>query len=81
MGSITKRGNHQYRVLIRRKGAPGISKTFETLKEAREWEAVTEGEIRRRVYVDRSGLERTTLGALLTVYERHKARIQKPDNC
>jgi hypothetical protein len=41
---IQVRGPHQYRAQIRRNGVYQ-SKTFETLKEARQWRRVTDGKV------------------------------------
>jgi len=70
MASIFKRGDFQYQVIIRKKGFPKQCKTFESEREARDWATVVEAEMIRRVFVDRSELERTTLGELLDRYER-----------
>jgi len=52
MGTIIKRKNHDgaitYRVQVRRKGAPTLSATFQTYKDAKEWEVVTEAAIRTK---------------------------------
>jgi integrase len=52
MGTIIKRkkldGTIAYRVQVRRKGAPMLSATFPTYKEAEEWETVTEAAIRTK---------------------------------
>lgn len=68
MASILKRGPHQWQAVIRRKGHPTQTKTFETKAQAEAWSSVIESEMFRSVFVDRTELERTTLGALLTKY-------------
>lgn len=73
MASIVRRGDYQYQVTIRRKGFPRQCKTFESEREARDWATVVEAEMVRRVFIDRSELERTTLGELLDRYEREVA--------
>lgn len=70
MASFQKRGPYQWQATIRRKGHPVQSKTFETKAQAEAWAAVIESEMVRNVFVDRSELERTTLGDLLTRYGR-----------
>lgn len=69
MASIIKRGEFQYQVTIRRKGFPRQCKTFEYLSDAEKWATVVESEMVRGVFIDRSELERTTLGELLERYE------------
>lgn len=69
MASIFRRGDYQFQAIIRRKGFPKQCKTFETEREAIDWAHVIESEMVRSVFTDRSELERTTLGELLTRYE------------
>lgn len=69
MASIIKRGDYQYQVTVRRKGFPKQCKTFESEREAKDWAQVIESEMVRGVFTDRSELERTTLGELLSRYE------------
>ena len=68
MASITKRGEYQYQVQIRRKGYPIQQRTFETKREAGAWASTVESEMHRGVFVDRSEAERTTLGEALARY-------------
>jgi integrase len=68
MASIRKRGPYQWQAVIRRKGHPTQTETFETKARAEAWASVVESEMVRNVFVDRSALERTTLGDLLTRY-------------
>jgi hypothetical protein len=70
VASISKRGQYQFQVQIRRKGYPTQQSTFETRKEAEAWAAVIESEMTRGVFTDRSELERTTLAELLERYGR-----------
>jgi len=69
MASIVKRGDYQYQVTVRRKGFRNQYKTFESEQEAKDWAHIIESEMVRGVFTDRSELERTTLGELLTRYE------------
>lgn len=69
MASISKRGDLQWRVLIRRRGYPKQSKTFETRVEAEAWAREIEGEMDRGVFVSRREAESTTLRAALKRYE------------
>lgn len=68
MASIQKRGPYQWQAVIRRKGHPTQTKTFETKAKAEAWVSVVESEMVRNVFVDRSALESTTLGDLLMRY-------------
>lgn len=68
MASITKRGPYQFQAIIRRKGHPSQTKTFDSKKEAEAWAAVIESEMVRGVFIPRTEAERTTLGAALERY-------------
>ncbi|HLG89082.1 MAG TPA: site-specific integrase [Alphaproteobacteria bacterium] len=57
---IQVRGPHQYRVQIRRNGIYQ-SRTFETLREAREWRRVTDGKVSGGEFVDTRAARSTTL--------------------
>jgi hypothetical protein len=41
-----------YRVQIRRRGLPTVSKTFKSRSTAKEWARKTESELERSVYID-----------------------------
>lgn len=77
MATIQNRGPYQWQATIRRKGHPVQSKTFETKAQAKAWAAIIESEMVRNVFVDRSELERTTLGDLLTRYGREISATKK----
>lgn len=77
MATITKRGDYQYQAKIRRKGFPTQTKTFERKRDAQDWATIIESEMRRGVFVDRSGLERTTLGEALKRYQEEIASGHK----
>lgn len=68
MASILKRGPHQWQAIIRKKGHKSQTKTFETKGQAEAWASVIESEMVRNVFIDRTELERTTLGDLLNRY-------------
>jgi len=72
MATVTKRGDLQWQVKIRRKGFPLQSRTFNTKAEAEAWARMLEGEMDRGVFVDRSESESTTLAEAL---ERYKNEI------
>ncbi|GHD99772.1 integrase [Defluviimonas sp. 20V17] len=68
MASITKRGDGQWQVKIRRKGWPAQSATFATKKRAQDWAHRTESEMAAGHFVDHSAGQRTTLGELVSLY-------------
>lgn len=68
MASILKRGPRQWQAIIRKKGHKSQTRTFETKGKAEAWASVIESEMVRNVFVDRTELERTTLGDLLNRY-------------
>ena len=73
MASVLKRGPHQWQATIRRKGYPTQTKTFETKSAANAWATVVESEMTRHVFIDKTEVERTTLGELLTRYGEEKS--------
>ncbi len=70
MANIEKRGQYQWRALVRRKGYKPVSRTFPTKGEAQDWARDIEAQMRRRVFVDTSEAERTTLEESLSRYLR-----------
>jgi integrase len=60
LSGIQVRGPHQYRVQVRRNGVTR-SKTFETLREAKEWQRVMEGKVTGEELVDLKKAHSTTL--------------------
>jgi integrase len=77
MATITKRGDSQWQMKIRRKGFPAISKTFDTSGEAEAEATILESEMIRGVFVDRSEAEGTTLFSALERYEREVSKAKK----
>lgn len=69
MATIIKRGPYQYQVKVRRKGYATQTRTFERKRDAQDWAATVESEMRRGIFVDLSGLEQTTLKQLLERYK------------
>jgi hypothetical protein len=59
---IQVRGPHRYRVQVRRNGVYQ-SKTFETLREAQEWQRIVEGKVTGEEFVDLRQARTTTLAA------------------
>lgn len=68
MATIKQRGPSQFQAIVRRKGYPSQTRTFETRAAARAWAADVESEMRRDAFIDRSEAERTTLRELLERY-------------
>ncbi len=60
MATIQKRGPYQWRALVRRRGYPVQSNTFDTKREAEAWAAIVESEMARSVFVGRSLAEKIT---------------------
>lgn len=70
MASIIHRGPYQFQVLIRRKGYPPQTRTFESQKDAKDWARDVEAKMRRGEFADLSEAEATTLGVLLERYRQ-----------
>lgn len=70
MASITKRGELQWQVKVRRKGWPPQSATFNTRAEAEKWARSVESEMDRGTYQDNSEAQRTTLFEALARYSK-----------
>ena len=68
MATITKRGDYQWQVKIRRKGYPIQSRTFDSKAEADKWARAIESEFDRGLYIDRNEAEKNTLWAILERY-------------
>lgn len=57
-----------YQAKVRRKGYPPASKTFPTLRDAKDWAKMIEADMIRSVFVDHSTADRTTLAEALEGY-------------
>lgn len=68
MATITKRGDYQWQVKIRREGYPNQSRTFDSKAEADKWARAVESELDRGLYIDRNEAEKNTLWAILERY-------------
>lgn len=55
----------QYQAIVRRKGFKVASGTFESKRDAQDWAATIEPEMRRGIFIDRSEAESMTLRELL----------------
>ena len=73
MASIRKRGDYQYEVRIRRKGADTICKTFNNRADAEKWALLTEAELARGTYLPRRDAEQTTIEKLAERFEKEFA--------
>lgn len=62
MATITERGDYQFQEIIRRKGYPAQTKTFESRADAERWVREVEANIDTGHFRDRREVERTTLG-------------------
>lgn len=69
MATIRQRGN-RWQVIIKRKGHPPQSQTFELKKDAEKWGRLQERLMDAGQWVDRSEAEQTTLEELLDRYQR-----------
>lgn len=72
MATIRKRGELQWQAIVKRRGYPLQSKTWNTRKEAEAWARQIESEMDRGVFVSRAEVERTTLNDLI---ERYRAEV------
>lgn len=69
MASIRKRANG-WQARVKRKGYPELTNTFKQYSDAAAWARVTESEIDRGQFINRTEAENTTLGELLNRYLR-----------
>lgn len=65
MAQITKRGPAQWRVRVRRKGYPDVSKTFDYREDAEKWARAMEREMDTGAFIPRTEAENTTLSQAL----------------
>lgn len=70
MATIRKRGDLQWQAIVRRKGYPDVSRTFNTKADAQAWATDTEATMRKGLWLDRTEAEQTTLDTLLDRYKR-----------
>jgi hypothetical protein len=66
-----------YQAKIRKQGFPTQSKTFDKKSDAQAWATVIESEMVRKVHVDRSKAERTTLKDAIDDYIKRVAPSHK----
>lgn len=77
MATISERGPQQFQAIVRRKGYPSQTKTFETRTDAKKWVSVIESEMHRGIFIDRAECERTTLKEALERYLKEKTRHKR----
>ncbi|RQW22316.1 site-specific integrase [Rhodobacteraceae bacterium CH30] len=68
MASITRRGPYQFQAIIRRKGYPTQTRTFETRADAETWARMVESKMDLGQFRDLRPLDQLTLGDLLRRY-------------
>jgi len=79
MASIEKRGPHQFRAIIKRKGFKRQTRTFPTKSAARLWAEKVESDMKLGSYVDRTEAENFSLHSALQRYiEEHTPRLKHP---
>lgn len=68
MATIRKRGPYQWQAIVKRKGYPLQSKTFDYQKDAETWARDVERDIDRGIYMPRKEAEQTTIHDLIERY-------------
>ena len=82
MATINKRGPYQFQVIVRRKGYPSQTKTFEARAEAEIWARSVESKMDDQSFRDRSELKKLTFYDALeryvtTVTPAKRGRVQE----
>ncbi|MDT8376419.1 MAG: site-specific integrase [Mariprofundaceae bacterium] len=72
MATYRKRGPYQWQAMIRKKGYPQQTKTFETKEEAMAWAAGIESKMYRGLWRDMGDADKTTLHECL---ERYRTEV------
>lgn len=80
MASITKTKNGSYRVKIRKKGFPAISKNFTRKSHAQRWATKIESEIDRGVYLPSQEAESILINELIAIYIKEEVPKKKSAN-
>ena len=70
-------GKRVWQALVRRKGYPQQTQTFNTKAEAQDWASVLESEMARGVFVSRAEAEGTTLAEVLERYAREVTSVKR----
>jgi integrase len=81
MATVKQRENGGWQAKVRRKGWPAQSRTFEQKTDAEKWARAVEHEMDQGVFTSASDAERTTLGDLITRFEKefapHQYRVRE----
>ena len=86
MATVWKTPSGRYRVRVRRRGLPPLSKTFTSRTTAQAWARKAESELERSVYLDTSNAQSLKLSTVLTRYSQeiaatHKGWRQEQSRC
>lgn len=73
MATFKQRDSGSWQAVIRRKGHPPESKTYELYDDAVKWARDIENQIDKGVFFDRSEAERTTVGDLIDRFQKEFA--------
>jgi len=79
MASIVKTPDGTYRVKIRRKGYPAVSKNFEKKTHAQRWATQVEAEMAKGIFVSMSDAEKFTIAELMDQYSEKIVPEKKSD--
>jgi len=77
MATIQNRGAYQWRAMVRRKGYPVQTRTFEKQADAEKWARDVESQMDKGVFVDRSLSERETLKDVIERYLKNETPKHK----
>lgn len=77
MASVVKTPDGTYRVKIRRKGYPAVSKNFEKKAHAQRWATQIEADMAKGIFVSTDEAETTTMAELLDLYAREVVPTKK----
>ncbi len=77
MASILKRGEYSYQAIIRRRGFPSRTKTFETKPDAVKWARMIEREMDRGTWNDNYLAENMSLADVLVRYSKEVTPSKK----
>ena len=75
MATITKRGDYQFQAIIRRKGFPSQTKTFESRADAERWAREVEATCHQGVQGPTPGL---LPGSFFSVRTKFRFRLLQP---
>ena len=75
MANIERRGDYQWRALIRKQGFPTQSRTFTNRRDAETWARQVEAELDRGLFMPRRDAERTTFNDLAKRFAEEYAPI------